>query len=56
MANIERLNELIRFMLNDRREECENDEERAIYDRLKRENDRMTAYGIGVDMVNDVTP
>jgi hypothetical protein len=53
MVDIKRMNEIIRFAINDRREECKTDAERARYDSIKRQMALQEEYGIGMDLIHE---
>jgi hypothetical protein len=53
-VDIKRANELIVLVAQRNREGCRNDEERADYDRMRREADLNAEYGLtGIDLIHD---
>ena len=53
MADIKRDNEVIRFALHGRRDQCKTDEEREFYDIVREDMAYWKRYGIAVDLIHE---
>lgn len=53
MADVKRMNQIIQLVANGRRDLCETDEERRLYDSIQRQERLAAEYGIGIDMIHE---